>query len=158
MIALVIGVILLGATVSAKAYAPTNKVEADLNGFQQVPPVLTNGRGTFTATISRHSISYKLTYSGLSSSVTAAHIHFAQPGVNGGVIAFLCGGGGKPACPSNGVTGTITVADILAVPTQGLAVGNFAGAVRAIQNGSTYVNVHTVLFAEGEIRGQINQD
>jgi hypothetical protein len=133
-------------------------LEANLNGFQQVPSVLSNGRGTFTATIKNGSISYKLTYSGLSSPVTAAHIHFAQRGVNGGVIAFLCGGGNAPACPPNGgtVTGTITAADILAIPTQGLAAGDFAGAVRAIKSGNTYVNVHSTNFPEGEIRGQIS--
>jgi hypothetical protein len=32
--------------------------------------------------------------------VTAAHIHVSAPGVNGGVATFLCGGGGKPACPT----------------------------------------------------------
>ena len=42
-------------------------------------------------------IDYELTYSNLSSTASAAHIHFAQPGVNGGIVAFLCGGGGKPA-------------------------------------------------------------
>src|SRR5438093_10710357 len=107
-----------------------------VNGFHLVPSILSDGRGTFTGTISRGSISYTLTYSRLSSPVTAAHIHFAQPGVNGGIFAFLCGGGGKPPCPPNGgtVTGTITAADILAIPAQGIVAGDFAGAVRAIES------------------------
>ena len=133
-------------------------LRARLNGFQQVPSILTNGRGTFKGTISSGSISYTLTYSRLSSPVTAAHIHFAQPGVNGGIFAFLCGGGGKPACPPSGgtVTGTITAADILAIPTQGIVAGDFAGAVRAIESGNTYANVHSTTFPMGEIRGQIS--
>jgi len=53
------------------------------------------------------------------------------------------------------VTGTITAADILAITAQGLAAEDFAGAVRAIESGNTYVNVHTTLFPGGEIRGQI---
>ncbi len=134
-------------------------LKARLDGFQQVPSILTDGTGTFRAKISEDStsISYTLTYSGLSSSVTAAHIHFAQPGVNGGVIAFLCGGGGKPACPPSGgtVTGIITAADILAVSGQGITAGDFAGAVRAIESGNTYVNVHSTIYPMGEIRGQI---
>ena len=133
-------------------------VKARLDGFQQVPSILTDGKGTFKAKINENAetISYTLTYSGLSSPATMAHIHFGQQGVNGGVFAFLCGGGGKPACPTSGtVTGTITAADILAIASQGLAARDFAGAVRAILSGNTYVNVHTTNFPAGEIRGQI---
>ena len=134
------------------------RLKARLDGFQEAPSKLTDGHGTFRATISGSSISFELTYSGLSTSALAAHIHFAQRGVNGGIFAFLCGGGGKPACPPAGgtVTGTITAADILApAPDQGLAAGDFAGAVRALRSGNTYANVHSTRFPAGEIRGQI---
>jgi hypothetical protein len=88
---------------------------------------------------------------------SAAHIHFAQPGVNGAPIAWLCGGGGKPACPAAGtkVTGTIVAADIVDASAQGIAAGQFGEALRAMQAGVTYVNVHTGLFSNGEIRGLI---
>src|SRR5690349_12175542 len=79
-------------------------MRARLTGFEEVPPKLTNGHGQFTATITDKAITYQLAYSGLSSTATVAHIHFAQRGVNGGVVAFLCGGGNKPACPPNGGT------------------------------------------------------
>ncbi len=133
------------------------RLKARLDSFQEVPSKLTDGHGTFRATISGSSISFELTYTGLTTSALAAHIHFAQRGVNGGIFAFLCGGGGKPACPASGtVTGTITAADILApAPDQGLAAGDFAGAVRALRSGNTYANVHSTRFAAGEIRGQI---
>jgi hypothetical protein len=133
-------------------------VSARLNGFQEIPSKLTDGHGTFRAKISGSSIQYELTFSDLTTPAEASHIHFAQRGVNGGIFAFLCGGGGKPACPSSGgtVTGTITLADILAPsPDQGLSAGDFAGAVRAILSGNTYVNVHSTRFPAGEIRGQI---
>jgi CHRD domain len=163
LMAAVIAVSLAGftapSTMQAHRQAVGNagkSVKAKLDGFQQVPSLLTNGSGTFTATISQSSISYTLTYSGLSSQVTVAHIHFAQPGVNGGVIAFLCGGGGKAACPASGtVSGTITATDIIGPADQGIAAGDFAGAVRAIQSGNTYVNVHSTTYPMGEIRGQI---
>jgi hypothetical protein len=125
---------------------------------QQVPSVLTNASATFTGTLSGNTRSYQLTSSGLSSPASAARIHFAQAGVNGGVIAFLCGGGGKPACPSGTsgtITGTITATDIQAITDQGLVPADFAAATRAIQSGNTYVNVHTASFSMGEIRGQI---
>ena len=157
--ALLSAVLLLALTGSSiRADNEDNTVRARLNGFQEVPSKLTNGHGTFTAHINANSISYTLTFSGLTTPALASHIHFAQPGVNGGIFAFLCGGGSKPACPAAGgtVTGTITAADILApTPDQGLAAGDFAGAVRAIQSGNTYANVHTTRFPAGEIRGQL---
>jgi hypothetical protein len=133
-------------------------LQARLDGFQEIPAKLTDGHGTFKATIGANSIAYTLTFADLSTAAAAAHLHFAQRGVNGGIFAFLCGGGGKPACPAAGgtVTGTITAADILAPsPDQGLAAGDFAGAVRALRSGNTYANVHTTRFPGGEIRGQI---
>jgi hypothetical protein len=39
---------------------------------------------------------------------------------------------------------------------QGLAAGDFAGLVRAIRSGATYVNVHTDARPAGEIRGQLD--
>ena len=139
-----------------------NVVGARLIGFAEVPSKLSNGSGTFEAALSGDQIRYRLTYSGLTAPATVAHIHFAQPGVNGGVMAFLCGGGGKPACPANGgtVTGTITAADVQAINTtgatdQGVAAGDFAGALRILQSGNAYVNVHSSRFTAGEIRGQV---
>jgi hypothetical protein len=142
------------------AHDQNTTFQAHLTGFQEVPPKLTAGNGQFTATLDNETISYELTYADLSSAAQAAHIHFAQRGVNGGVIAFLCGGGNKPACPANGGTvhGTITPADIMAIPDQGVTAGDFAGVVHAMQSGVTYVNVHSAQFSAGEIRGQIQAD
>jgi hypothetical protein len=46
-----------------------------------------------------------------------AHIHFGQQHVAtaGNTIAFLCGGGDKPACPAREgeVTGVIDTADVI---------------------------------------------
>jgi hypothetical protein len=90
-------------------------------------------------------------------SALAAPIHFAQTSVSGAVVAFLCGGGGKPAYPAvwGTVTGTIVAADVLAVPTQGIAAGDLGAVLRAVRAGVTYANVDSVAFPGGEIRGQI---
>jgi hypothetical protein len=88
-----------------------------------------------------------------------AHIHFGQKNVSGGVAAFLCGGGSKPAaCPAREgtVTGTIVAADVVGPSNQGIAAGEFAELVRAIRAGKTYANVHSSKFPGGEIRGQIS--
>jgi hypothetical protein len=135
---------------------------AALRGFQETPLTLfSGGSGTFTATLSDDgtSLTYTLSYAGLTGAF-AAHIHLGAPGTTGGVSAFLCGGGGKPTCPTSSgtVTGTITAADVIGPAGQGLAVGNFAGLLASMRAGATYANVHTPAHPGGEIRGAITSD
>ena len=130
---------------------------ARLDGYQEVPTLSTTGTGTLTATIDDGAmvISYELRYEGLESATTGAHLHLGRRAVNGGVIAFLCGGG-KPACPPAGtVSGTIVPADVVGPAEQGIAPGAFAELVRAIRHGAVYANVHTTGRPGGEIRGQL---
>ena len=145
-------------------------VKADpLTGYQEATPagVSSSGGGTFAATIdedaSPPTISYTLTYVGLSGPALFSHIHFGNRFDSGGVSAFLCGGGSKPPCPPGTtgeatVTGTITPADVIGPASQGIGPGDFAKLIDAIRSGVTYVNVHTPMFPAGEIRGQINND
>jgi hypothetical protein len=95
-------------------------------------------------------------YVNLSETVVVSHLRFAQPGVIGGIVAFLCGGGNKPACPSPSgtVTGIITATDILAIPNQGLNAGDISSVEKAIAAGDVYANVQSTRFPAGEIRGQ----
>jgi hypothetical protein len=140
-----------------------------LNGFKEVPSVITNGTANFQLQINaaRNSISYQLSYSGLSSHVTQAHIHIGQRGANGGIIVFLCDNTGKapsgtPACPDSGtVSGTLTAVDVNPpnnpepTTTQGIPQGDFAGLLAAIEGGVAYANIHTTNSPSGEIRGQL---
>jgi hypothetical protein len=133
---------------------------AKLDSFQEVPLTLsTTGEGKFKAKVRGDAVEYKLRYSGLEGgAVSAAHIHLGRPAVAGGVIAFLCGGGDKPACPASGeVTGTIDPADVVGPAAQGIDPGEFDEFVRAMRAGATYVNVHTAEYPSGEIRGQIGK-
>jgi len=134
-----------------------------LIGYNEVPPISTTAKGSFTGRIDpvAKTLTYTLTYSGLSSNALFAHIHFGQKGVAGGISAFLCGGGGKPACPATAgtVTGTIAAADVLTTMAgtvnQGIAAGEFDEFVRAIKAHATYANVHSTSFPGGEIRAQL---
>jgi hypothetical protein len=139
-------------------------LRAKLISFNQVPSVLSNGRGIFEAKVNEDgTISYSLFYTNMSSPVVGAHIHFGASKTNGGVVVFFCGGP-KPACPASGtVTGTITAADVSVLPVtngdsvipQGIQPGDLAGLIKAIRSGHTYVNVHSATFPSGEIRGQV---
>jgi hypothetical protein len=150
----ILGCLLIGI---AAAEAQDQLVVTTLTGFQEVPPIVTTGTGTFTGTLTATSLTFTLTFSGLSSPATVSHIHFGQRGVSGAVFVFFCGGGGKPACPAGGgtVTGTVTAADVLAVDAQGIRAGNFADLRRILLSKNGYVNVHTTTFPNGEIRGQL---
>lgn len=148
--------VLLLAMLTTPALAETRK--AELDGFQEVPAISSTGSGEFRLEISEDdsTIEFELSYSGLEATVLFAHIHLGQPGVNGGVSVFLCGGGGRPACPQSGtVTGTIIATDVIGPSGQGIAAGELAELLRAIRERVTYANVHTTKHPGGEIRGQI---
>jgi hypothetical protein len=159
--------ILAGLAVTSLIYAGSvgadderHRVKANLSGFQETPLTLsTPGTGSFTANIDedRQTIDYRLSFEGLEAPAIAAHIHLGARAIGGGVIAFLCSGGNKPACPAAGgtVTGTIAATDIIGPTAQGIAPGEFAEVVRAIRNGAVYANVHSTLRPGGEIRGQL---
>lgn len=134
--------------------------KADLSGYEEVPAVSSTGTGELRLKVNEENqlIEYELSYANLEgTTTTAAHIHLGQKGVNGGVIAFFCGGGGKDPCtPGSGTfTGTIVPADVIGPTAQGLAAGEFAEVLRALRAGQIYVNVHTNKHPGGEIRGQV---
>jgi len=148
------------------SHAAVNKertFRAKLDGGHETPTISTNATGEFRATLnsSGDEISYELTYSGLEGGNTLfAHVHLGQTGVAGGVMFFLCGGGGKPACPNveGTVTGTVNAGNVIGPAGQGITAGQFDEVVQAMRDGLAYANVHTVTFPAGEIRGQLNDN
>src|SRR5919198_3529167 len=107
--------------VSVPVLASAERIQATLTGYQEVPAVSTPASGQFRATIADdgRSIDYVLTFSNLVGTVQQSHIHFAQRGVNGGIVVWVCQTATTPApasvatltpmCPQSGtVTGTIT--------------------------------------------------
>jgi len=157
-------------TLTLPTLARAERIEARLTGYQEVPSVSTPASGTFRAKIARDelSIDYELSFSGLVGTVQQAHIHFAQRGVNGSVVVWLCQTATTPApaavaaitpvCPQSGtVTGTITAANVVAgAAGQQISAGELDEVIAAIRAGAAYANVHaTPLNPGGEIRGQI---
>src|SRR5258708_9648491 len=158
-------VAVLGLTIVAtSADEGTLSLRAKLTGFQESPPKLSPSTGTFEATVIGSTLSYTLTYTKLSSPAFMAHIHLAQPAVNGGIFLWLCGSAaapgpaGTPTCPPDGGTVSrsgVTAADIQGISGQNLTAGDFAGVLRIISAGEAYVNVHTTAIPGGEIRGLV---
>jgi len=162
-IALTIAAVPTALKVRANHDDDTTTYRARLTGFGEVPPKLVDGTGKFTGTLSAdgNGISWTISWTGLTGAAQAAHIHFGQNQVNGNVVVFFCGGGGRPACPdgpghSGTVSGTWTAADILAVPSQNVSAGDFAGFKRFVAAHEGYANIHTPNFPAGEIRGQVS--
>lgn len=111
-----------------------------LAGQFEVPPVNTAGGGTGSFTVNRATgaLSGSITVSGLSGNATAAHIHSAYAGVNGGVVVPL--------------TADASVAGKFDVPaTTTLAASDLA----TLLAGGMYVNAHTAANTGGEVRAQI---
>ena len=105
-------------------------------------------------------ITFSISFSDLSSDAFRGAHRFAPSQVAGGVMIFLCGGGGQPDCPATTagtIAGTITAANVTGPTTQGIDIGDLDSALEAVRAGLGYVNMHTVNFGGGEIRGQIKR-
>jgi hypothetical protein len=138
----------------------SSNFHASLNGYHEVPSINTDGWAVLKLHIddATKTITFRLQYMDLSANPAAAHIHFAEEHVNGGVMVFFCGGGGQAACPastSGVVSGTITAANVVGPAAQGIAIGNIDAVIAAIRSDAAYANMHTSNFPNGEIRGQV---
>ena len=145
---------------ATKAGGGNTTITATLTGYQETPLTLASpASGQFNGTVSEDgtSIDFELSYADFPTNVLVAHIHLGAPAITGGVTVFLCGGGGRPACPSPSgtVTGTITAENVGAIPAQDLAAGDLPKLLEAMAAGATYVNVHTTAHGGGEIRGLV---
>ena len=126
----------------ARAAAPIG-LAATLGARQEVPKpkgVRETAGGRFVVTLVRTGTSgrlaWRLTFSGLTGSANAAHIHVGAVGRSGPVAVSLCG-----PCRS-GARGTAR-AD--------------SRVLAALLAGRAYVNVHTTKNPAGEVRGQIKR-
>jgi CHRD domain len=148
----------------------TVTLRASLRGDNEVPPINTPATGDFKATQNADgTFSFTLTFANLKAPLILAHFHFAPKHVGGAVMIFLCGGDSQPACPSatsGTITGTFGPTNVVCTGCtaqnpagQGIKAGDFAGALEAILEGNSYVNIHSAApdgFPGGEARGQVS--
>ena len=141
-------------TLLGSAIAQEQAYNATLGGEAEVPPNNSTAKGWAWFKPTNDSVAYNVNATGLDK-VTAAHIHVGKVGENGDIAVVLF------ESPPDNATGPIegtfaqeifAVADLQG-PMQGKSISDL---VRAMQNGETYVNVHTEAFPDGEIRGQIS--
>lgn len=110
-----------------------------LLGSNEVPAVSSEASGICIANLGKSG--YKLTvnavFPGLSSPVTGAHFHLAAAGENGDVVENLTGS----------VNGVMINAEV-----------NPTAYLSALRAGIIYLNVHTEMFPDGELRAQLMAD
>jgi hypothetical protein len=127
--------------------AQEQKFVATLSGQEEVPPTNSQATGMAEFTVTGENAEYSVNASNIQD-VTAGHIHSSKQGENGPIVVTLF----KNDSPTNEVseTGSIT-ADKLEGPMAGKQLTDL---VTAMNNGDTYVNIHTEQNPNGEIRGQ----
>jgi hypothetical protein len=135
-----------GAPVAATTGAPINahlgpvKFFAELSAAEQSATTESPGIGRADFLLDRETVrlSWKVTYSKLTSAATGAHIHGPQrPGTNAGVQVDLAPKGMAP-------------------PLEGSAILTDA-QLEYLLAGRMYVNIHSVKYPPGELRGQIQR-
>jgi hypothetical protein len=121
----------------APALADSIAYGAELTGKAEVPPNEPKGSGTLEATYdtAAKTLTYKVTYSGLTGPASSAHFHGpAAAGKNAGVV----------------------------IPVQGATASPIEGKAQLtdeqeshLKGGLLYFNIHTSAHPIGEIRGQV---
>jgi hypothetical protein len=150
---------LLAATTQAQVYT------ASLSGLAESPPNASPGTGfaMVTLNLATHTFRAQANFTGLMGTTTAAHIHAATavPGVGtAGVATQTPSFMGFPLGVTSGVF-DVTF-DMTLVSTWnpsyitangGTPAGAEAAFVAALNNGTSYFNIHSSSFGGGEIRG-----
>ncbi len=131
---------------------PSNNIflKGTLQGENQVPPSISNGMGAAWVVVNvtpgaggtyptpaTANLTYRLTYADLDSNFTAAHFHYGVDGTNGPVVF------GITTWVGNTAQGTWT-----SLPDS---------VLDALLDGGIYLNVHSLKYPKGEIRGQLER-
>lgn len=142
---------------AASAVAQPQNFSAHLSGAEEVPPADTTAQGqaTFQLDATGTSLHYRLNVANIEN-VLMAHIHVAPPGENGAVVAWLYPSAPPPELIEGRFQGVLAAGVVRASDLVGPLEGQtLADLIEKLNAGETYVNVHTLQFPGGEVRGQI---
>jgi hypothetical protein len=155
LLAVVVALLALAPVVGARG--PDSNFRTHLTGAEEVPPVDTDAQGQaiFKLSADGESLSYKLIVANIED-VLMAHIHIAPAGENGGIVVWLYPDGPPPALIEGRFQGVLATGVITADDLVGDLAGQpLSALIDLFTSGDAYVNVHTLAFPGGEIRGQV---
>ena len=134
-IAIVAVAVLAIGVLAAVPTAAQQFFQAPMDALQQVPAVVSSGSGLGCLTLNPNgTLSFEISYSGLGTAEIASHLHGpAPPGIVAGVQI------GLPAFS----------------PKCGTTIALSGGQQADLIAGLWYIQIHTLGFPTGEIRGQV---
>jgi CHRD domain len=159
--ALVAGFLLAGS-----AFASTLTFTLDLSSANEVPPNTSTGTGAATIVLNTvaQTLSVNITFSGLTSGTTGAHIHcctLLPTTMNIGVATTVPAFPGFPLGVTSGtysdtldLTSSASYNPTFVTMEGGLSQAE-AALIAGIENNETYLNIHTVNNGGGEIRAPL---
>jgi hypothetical protein len=151
------------------AHADVINLFANLSGANDSTPSLGTGFVQVVLGTTAQTLALNVTFSGLTSPDTAAHIHCCAPlGTNAGVattVPTFGALGPNPEFPLGVTSGTYDQTFSLldssfynpafVTANGGTVAGAEATLIAGLENQMTYFNIHTMNFPGGEIRGQL---
>jgi hypothetical protein len=154
MLAAIISIGIASVTLNFIQAQEGETFSANLLGKDEVPPTDSNATGwaKFQTDENGTQVFYWINISGFNE-ITGTHIHKGSAAQNGNIVVTLSG----QESAKNGGNSTISLKgnitkDDLEGPLKGKELGEL---VSLMSDGNAYVNVHTVEFQNGAIRGQI---
>jgi hypothetical protein len=131
-----------------------DQLTARLKGANEVPPADPDGRGLALVRAGTTRVCFAVAWTRISPPIFA-HIHVGAAGVNGDVVVLFFDVPELPGLPA-GTTAALPSA-ISAAAGCGVIVDPAAPPEIRRDPGSYYVNVHTLEFPPGAIRGQLRR-
>jgi len=151
IIVAIAGIAVVSTSLSPNTVFANHEFATNMTGQQEVPPVDTQAVGEAILVQDlplNKTMHYFVNVTGIQG-VTQGHIHNAVEGENGPIVVTLF----NFNSPQNEVLQNSNfTASKLEGPMQGKSMSDL---IAAMNNGSTYINVHTEQNPEGEIRGQL---
>jgi CHRD domain len=141
----------VASNTAVNAQGSEQKFTAKLTAKEEVPPNDSPATGMAWVKPLEREVGFEVNVTDIDKA-TAAHIHLGEKGQNGPIAVTLF----KSDTPTEMKNGTLGEGNLTATNFEGPMKGKgLNDLVTAMQNGSTYVNVHTTDMPDGEIRGQL---